>query len=384
MERIISDFNKKVKILTPDDESHYFFGYYDLRATQGNAHLAHRVKFMDRLPGENDTAELGYLIDNKFYAFASTTAWNFQQGSMLEFHPVRKNCVFYNAFLNGDAKTVIHNITTGEKQYADMPTACHSHDGRYGLSVNFGRIFDFRPGYGYKAAKDLNSQVSAPKDDGIFLIDFATGKSRLLISYSDMLLPCGFTHEHKILVNHITFAPDSKSYVFLLRNFDKGGSWSTSMAIGDLDGNIKAVLKNTYVSHYYFINNKVILAHMSVRGEKKGLYTLNLFDGSVTEYQADYLSGKGNRDIHCVLSPDGKYIIGDGYPIDNYRSIVGINTATGANKVILKALTNVPSSNDIRCDLHNRFVFDGKYISFDTVHNGKRQIAAFPSSVLDF
>lgn len=63
---IISDFYEKIKIITPNDSYHYFFGYYDMRAT-GNGinlrHLAHRVKFMDRLPDENDVCELGYLED---------------------------------------------------------------------------------------------------------------------------------------------------------------------------------------------------------------------------------------------------------------------------------------------------------------------------------
>ena len=58
--RFISDIYREAKIITPVDDSHYFFGYYDLRASQGKRHLCHRVKFMDRLPEEGDVAELGY------------------------------------------------------------------------------------------------------------------------------------------------------------------------------------------------------------------------------------------------------------------------------------------------------------------------------------
>ena len=37
------------KSITPNDGYHYFFGYYDLKASQGNDHLAHRVEFFDRI-----------------------------------------------------------------------------------------------------------------------------------------------------------------------------------------------------------------------------------------------------------------------------------------------------------------------------------------------
>ena len=51
------------KIITPNDGYHYFFGYYDLKASQGNDHLAHRVEFFDRMPTKDDVATLGILRD---------------------------------------------------------------------------------------------------------------------------------------------------------------------------------------------------------------------------------------------------------------------------------------------------------------------------------
>ena len=39
---------------------------------------------------------------------------------------------------------------------------------------------------------------------------------------------------------------------------------------------------------------------------------------------------------------------------------------------------------DIRCDLHARFVWGGRAISFDTLHDGWREIALLDASALDF
>lgn len=102
-------------MITPDDDNHNFFGYYDLHASQGNRHLCHRVKFMDRLPEAEDVAELGYLEKGEFIPFAATTAWNFQQGALLQ------NTAYYNTYENNKFSTVTHNYATGEKKYTDRP-----------------------------------------------------------------------------------------------------------------------------------------------------------------------------------------------------------------------------------------------------------------------
>ena len=91
-----------------------------------------------------------------------------------------------------------------------------------------------------------------------------------------------------------------------------------------------------------------------------------------------------NGDIHCNLSPDGNYIIGDGYDFGGYRSLQGYSMKTGVARELLKAKTMPPACTDIRCDLHAQFVWGGKYISYDTTENGKREIALIPTDILDF
>ena len=385
MQALKSDFSSKIKIITPDDGYHYFFAYYDMRATGDGInqnHLCHRVKFMDRLPQKDDVCEVGYLVDNKFYKIGETTAWNFQQGAMLQYHPFKEDTVYYNVVKDGKFTTVTHNFTSGEKLYTDMPTACVSPDGKYGLSVNFGRIFAFRAGYGYAGCIDKNASVNAPVDDGVFLTDMLSGKSKLLVSYQNLLKESGFSSKDKILVNHITFNTTSNKYVMLVRNFPTSGyTWSTSMMIGDLNGNFKTILKNTYVSHYKWLSSNEILAHCNVTKDKliKNLYLINVEDGSIKQYDSFYYHIDGcNPDIHCTQTPDGKYFIGDGYPYDGYRGILVTEISTLKSKVILWAKTVIPNSEDIRCDLHARYVFNDKYVSFDTTHNGKREIAIFP------
>lgn len=382
-----SDYYPQAELLSPNDGAHYFFGYYDLRATQGERHLAHRVHFMDRLPVAEDTAQVGYLEGGRFVPFGETTAWNFQQGALLQYHPHLADTVFYNCFHEGRCCTVMHNYITGEKRYTDRPAATLSPDGKWGLSINFGRIYNFRAGYGYAGLQDENAQINAPAEDGIFLTDLETGTSRLLVGYDRLAEICGYPAEQKILINHINFSPNSKQYVALLRNFPVPGikGWRTTMLVGDLHGNIRVVLGRTYVSHYIWADEKTLFAHCSAESmDKKSMYRICAVDGSYREYDMPLFHRGGETDLHCNISPDGNYIIGDTYPRDGYRSIEAINLRTGACRTLLRAKTVIPGNPDIRCDLHNRFAFGGSMITYDTTQNGCRQIAAVSLKGLDF
>lgn len=385
----ISDYYDAPKIITPNDGAHYFFGYYDMRATQGNRHLAHRVTFMDRLPEKDDVAQLGYLEDGKFFPFAETTAWNFQQGAMLQYHPFLQDTVYYNVFRDGKECTVTHNYATGEKKYTDRATACVSADGKWGMAVNFARIYAFRPGYGYAESVDPHPDVPAPAGDGIFLTDMESGVSKLLVDYPTMAKACGYKPEAKILVNHITFNPASDRYVALVRDFPtpdrKPWEWKTTLIAGDLAGKIWVLPSDFYASHYIWKDAKHLIIHCAAETvEKKSMYDINTDDGSFVELDMPYFHEHKNGDIHCNVAPGGKYVIGDGYPIDGYRWIEALNLETGATRTLLKSRTMKPANTDVRCDLHNCFVFDGKYISYDTTENGCRQIALVSLDGLNF
>lgn len=375
------------RIITPNDGAHYFFGYYDMRATQKNRHLTHRVAFMDRLPQAEDVAEIGYLENGKFTCVATTTAWNFQQGAMLQYHPFLQDVIYYNVFVDGRECTVTHNYVTGEKSYTDRATACVSADGKWGMAVNFARIFAFRPGYGYAGSIDPHPEQAAPADDGIFLTDMHTGKSRLLVSYPQLAALGAYGPQDKLLVNHITFNPASNRYVALVRDFPvpprAAWEWKTVLIAGDLQGNVWKLPSDTYASHYVWQDDEHLIIHSSAEhAGKKSIYRINTTDGSFTELELPYCRQRKQGDIHCNVSPDGVYLIGDGYPLDGCRTVVGYNLQTGAYRELFRVPTVHPPVTDIRCDLHCLFAFDGKYISYDTTENNCRQIGLIPAEAL--
>ena len=391
METLINHTASEMKIITPDDGYHYFFAYYDMRATgtgRNPRHLCHRVTFIDRIPTAEDVCEIGYLKDGAFVKIAETTAWNFQQGAMLQYHPYLDDTVYYNVCEDGKFSTVTHNFKTGEKKYTDRATACISPDGKWGIAVNFGRIFDFRPGYGYAGFVDAGADVCAPADDGIFLTDMETGKSELIATYEQMAPISGLEEGKKVLINHITFSPNSDRYVMLFRSFPEpiNGKlkWKTSLMVGDRAGNLHTVLPAGMFSHYYWKNDEELLIYCEIEG-RYGMYLVNVLTGAWKRYDAPFFGdGSYVRDIHCSFSPDGNYIIGDSYPIDNYRQLLAYSLGSDTMRVLAESYSPLDIRGDFRCDLHARFAWGGSHITFDSVHNHKREIVCLASDCLNF
>lgn len=392
------DAKFNVREITPDDGYYYFFGYYDLNAyhENGKYHLANRVKFMDRLPTKDDICELGYidLETKEFTKFAETTAWNFQQGALMSYNKANYDEVFYN--VRGgeyDYQTCIHNLKTGEKRYTDRACANISQDGKLGLAVNFNRIYDFRPGYGYSDVRDKWYDVVQPEDDGVYLVDMETGKSKLIISIADCLkqFPNELFYDKKFVINHITFNPSGDRFLFLLRNFQEPDAkmWLTTVISSDLDGNMYELIHNDFASHYHWKNDSQVLFYCKC-DDLYGLHLLEDLSPNYTTYDKpdltfdEKVTGDKFNDIHCIYSPNQRYFIGDGYPRpDHCRHIYLYDTVTDECEIILKDYTWKEPIGDIRCDLHNRWNVKGDKFSFDSTRNGRRAICEVDVSKLE-
>ena len=373
------DCVSEVKLLSPED-GHYFFGYYDLNAydSTGTRHLCHRVPFADRIPGPQDVAELGILSPNGFQKIAETTAWNFQQGALLQFHGTCDDIVYYNERVGGTCVTAVHNLKTGRKRQLPRPAACISPNGKYALSINFGRIFDFRPGYGYAGLGDPFAAVNRPEEDGVFLMDTETGHCRQIIDYARLFreFPIPGLEGEKLVINHITFNETSDRFLFLLRNFPgkSGAGWGTTLITSDLQGNMQLLLRNKFVSHYCWKNSRQILAFCAPE-DTPGLFLLDDPEGSWVQLRSPYPEGPSGGDIHCLFSPDKRYILGDGYrDRKGYRPLFLYDTQTETVTKLLRSFSTMDAIWDIRCDLHARFDRQGKKISFDSTHDGRRHI----------
>ena len=362
-------------VITPDDGYQYFFGYYDIQPyDEGNGrHLALRCSFADRNPDKGDTATLGYidLKSGNFVAVAETNAWNFQQGALLRW--IDDSSIMFNDFDGEKYISRVVNVNGEEITRYDRPFATVSTVSGKAISVNFSRIYDFRPGYGYCNLRDPFYDDNAPDSDGIFVTNLKTGESELILSYAEMkklFCEAPFTDE-KLVVNHINFDPSGEKCVFLLRNLSPTGKkWGTVLAIVDLKGNVKQLTRFEVNSHYSWKDSKTLMIYSGL--PRWGIYFFDTDTGKRWTLDDPLCD---DDDIHCNYSPDRRSFIGDGYPDkDDKRALYYYDFEKKRSKELFSVYSMPVSVTDIRCDLHARWSQDGSRISYDTTENGKRQI----------
>lgn len=365
-----------------------FFGYYDLQPWSGNGrfHLCNRVGFMDRMQSAGDKAELGMirLNDYRFIPLASTYAWNFQQGTMLQWNPLNPDEeIIFNSYLRDSFKASVMNIVTGKTRVIHRPLANVSQDGKRGLSINFSRLFDFRPGYGYAGIPDEKANVQAPEDDGIFLVDMEKGTEKLIISMpaiSEIFTKKFKSKNPKLLVNHITFNPSGDRFVCLVRNMampgEKTHGWATLVFTADIDGKNIHVL-NGYggASHYIWRDSEHILIYADLPGPgKMALCLAKDFSSECEVLDPTFFAFDG----HCSYSPDKNFILYDSYPdADGYRKLLLYDLKKQKGMKLAELFSGrheLQYCEDIRCDLHPRWNRDGSAISFDSTHESHRHV----------
>jgi hypothetical protein len=357
--------------LTPAGR-HAMFGYYDVPAfsADGTEHLCHLVPFMDRLPAAGDTATLARicLADGTLTPVADTTAWNFQQGSMLQWHPAAPNdAIIYNRF-DGRYVGVVRDLLTGRERVLDQPVATVDPSGRYALSINFSRVFDFRPGYGYAHRPDPWADVAHPADDGVFSIDLEMGVSTLLLPYTDLARALPRFAARKIVVNHITINPDGSRFLMLVRDFRPGG-WDTALLTAAADGtDLRVHAEATMASHYHWRDPGHLLIYATLAGVT-GLHLLDDATGAVETLDPAFFTFDG----HCSFSPNRQWLLYDTYPRDGRRHLYLYDLRRGRAHEVGVFADPYPT-DDIRCDLHPRWAPCGTRISFDAVHEGFRGV----------
>ncbi len=195
-------FELKIEQLTSGPK-HHFFGYIGHCQTipwnsTGQYILGMEIDTITRLPKPEEAATI-FIIDthdnNKIIYLDKTHAWNPQQGTMFYWNP---NALETQFFFNdrdletGEVFAVIYDIKerkrVKEYRYDDTPIGNSgvATDGSAWLGVNFGRMARLRLVTGYPEAFDFSADEVAPNNDGIFIIDIASGHKKLLVSFKQI------------------------------------------------------------------------------------------------------------------------------------------------------------------------------------------------------
>ncbi|MFH1614266.1 MAG: hypothetical protein ABIG61_04170 [Planctomycetota bacterium] len=369
------------------EPKHHFFGYYEKCpwSASGRYILSHELDFKDRPPTGGDAATLGVVdleSDNHFEPVAQTFAWNWQQGAMLQWWPGEpENKIVYNDRRDNQFVCVIHDIHSSQEKVLPRPVAAVSRDGKKALSLNFARLADERPGYGYEGLNDKFKNETASDKDGIYVMDMETGTNEMIVSLAQIATrnPREVTAEAKHWFNHLLFSPDDRRFIFLHRwraasAEGIGYAHFTEMFTANIDGSdIYCLNDHEMTSHFDWRNNNQVLAFARRHnlGDKYYLFTDK--DNKVEIIGDEKLTPL--YDGHCIYSPDHKWILTDTYPNDERLRLLLLYNPEKDIRIDLGAFYEPEWKMErLRCDLHPRWSRDGKQICFDAVHTGSRQV----------
>lgn len=372
--------------------AHHFFGYYDKSCwdASGRWIVGMETDFMDRPPQADDVATIG-LIDledgNTWKPIAVTRAWNWQQGSMLQWLG-ESSSVIFNDRIDGQWVARIIDVQSGEERVIDRPIYGLNPQGTHAVSLNFARLQHQRPGYGYPGVVDATEKVGEPEDDGIYSIDIATGESRLILSLAQVAsfgrTPDFNNAMHRF--NHLQFNQRGDRIALLHRykSFHAQGEevGVTRMLTMGVDGSdLRLIGDHRHFSHYDWYGSESILGWSSEprTGQQYYLY-VDTEGGSVMPIGGDVLECDG----HCSFSPDRQWVLTDTYPDEqDMRTLLLYHWASG-ERIDIGRFHSPPMDWQIRCDLHPRWSRDGQQICIDSIHEGSRQMYLLDVSEIVF
>jgi len=376
-----------VRAITRGPKFHWF-GYYDKLQFDpaGRCVLGMEVDFEHRSPHEDDVIKIG-MVDlaagDKWIELGESRAWCWQQGCMLQWIPGTKSEILWNDRRGGRFVCRIMDVSTGRMRTIGRPIYTVTPDGRFGASVDFRRIQDMRPGYGYAGPGDPHKADLAPADSGIDLVDLATGERRRIISLADAAaipFPGRDTAGAKHYFNHLLFNTDGTRLELLHRyrpNRGTGG-FITRMLTCGLDGSdVRVVDPSGCTSHFIWRDAGRILAWSRYRGAS-GFFLYEDKGGGGRVVQV----GRGvmTRNGHCTYlpvpsgaeEPGSKWILNDTYPTGPHRKqeVYLYHVPTGRCVVLGRFHSSAGYDGESRVDTHPRFSRDGKRVCIDSAHGG--------------
>lgn len=375
---------------------HHWFGYYDKLEFDPSSRyvLSNEVDFEGRSPTAEDVIKVGMvdLNDNdKWIELGESRAWSWQQGCMLQFVPGSKSEVIWND-REGD-RHVAHvlDIQTKKKRTLPMPIYALSPDGKSAITTDFRRIQNHRPGYGYAGLPDPFEKEKTPEKSGLWIVDLATGESKLIVSIAQAVAipyengePDEFADSFHWF-NHLLFNTDGTRALFLHRwrpvtgskyadKYKNVGGFGTRMFTVNRDGSQLYVLDpHGKTSHFVWRDPHTVTAWAWHPSDGSRFYNFHDQSRKVEVVGRDIMNLNGHNTY--LAPPYQDWILNDTYPDKDRLQHPYLFHIPTSKRVPLAHLKSPPAyKGEVRCDTHPRSDPSGTKVVVDSPHNQGRQM----------
>lgn len=361
----------------------YYFGFHDKSPFSFDECyiLANKLEIPLRMPKEGDSLIVGYWNKDfsKYVAISKTYAWNYHKGCRLQWLGDNSKQFIFNNIVDDKLGATIASVDDKSLRTISYPIDTVSHDGRHATSFSYERLNRYMPGYGYCYHDEPYFEESESDNTGLFLVDIEKNTRKLIVSLktlSEIQSEDTMKDAHHY-VTHTEFSPDDERIAFLHRwTYEDPDKRYTRLITCKLDGTDIQISKTSgMVSHYDWDEQHGILAYCQVNGID-GHYVFSDYKMNDPKRVAPKL----NSDGHQSYVPGSGCFVTDTYPDKRrHAKLYLCDIKKGTSELIadLKSPKTFQSPNVYThwaCDLHPRVSPKGKYVCFDSVHDGERSL----------
>jgi hypothetical protein len=358
-------------------EKETFFGYYDKSPESKNGNF---IIFHQSLIPTNDKPNnlqpiqifLRDLVQDKEVLVGESKTYNWQQGAKLQWISDNKFIFnFYDSFSNS-YKSRILDTTKRENVTIINSPIYDCYEDLFGLSLNFNRLAQLRPDYGYTNIIE-EIDYTNNKEDGIYYVDLQNNTSRLLLSFEQIIgvsfLANMKNARHKI--NHIMISPDGKQFIFIHRWFLPSGKRIDRLLISEIRGNnLRIISDSSMVSHCCWYDNNIVFGYLRDSSYGDSFYRINTKNLSI-ELISEKLIGMGDGHLSILNNK----MVFDSYPDrSRMKHLYIYNLIENSVTQIGEFLEPLKYFGETRCDLHPRWSYNGNRVYFDSTHTGERKL----------
>lgn len=358
------------------DNNETFFGYYDKSPenSTGDFAIYQQCSYStSNKPSAKHPVQIVVkdLRNQSEEVIGESFAYNWQQGTKLQW--LTKEKFIYNFFDAADRryKSRIYNAyTKKEEAIINLPVYDCVKD--VALTVNFNRLAQLRPDYGYRNIAE-KIDFSDNTNDGIYRVNLSDNTSTLILSIKEVMdikpLPSMKGAKHKI--NHIMISPNGQQFMFMHRWIIPGGKRVDRLLVSDMSGNnIKVLVDEGMVSHCCWNGNDTIIGFFRHHTHGNSFYTIDVTHNSI-KILSNKLAQFG--DGHPSVCKDK--MVFDSYPDrSRMKHLFIYDLRTDEVQDIGQFLEPLKYFGETRCDLHPKLTQSGDGIYIDSVHQGKRQL----------
>lgn len=352
------------------DRKEYYFGYYNISPENKQGDIV----FCDLSNPVDGEIPVVLKRNGKESLIGRTAAHNLQQGCMAQWGYTNDNLIYYNRYnksSNSYEGVVFDTNVMKEKDVLPLPIYSLSRQEDYALSLNFERLAEMRPDYGYFCRQDY--PMPDNNHDGIWKINIDTKQTSLIISLQQLIdfKPVHSMEGARHKVNHIDISPDGNRFMFLHRWVGLQGRFMR-LITADRDG-----------KDMYILNGDKMTSHCGWKESDRiiSFCHTNEYGEAYVEFEDKTKTRKlistvlPQVDGHPTISPDGQWIVTDRYPeFNRFSQLFLYNVAQDKLYTVGRFYQPLLYFRASRIDLHPKWNMDGSKVYFESGHNGKRRL----------